>query len=140
MKASCDICAERCKYTPATQTITRGGERISVCSEHAKTQYDAPPPPPPTAVETAERFEDFGGRTYDPDRDRDRLGAQLLRVLDLMEDGQWRTLKQISEITEDPEASISARLRDFRKMFGTDAMEARRGQHGLWAYRYKARL
>lgn len=32
-----------------------------------------------------------------------------------MADGKWRTLQEISEITGDPEASVSARLRDLRK-------------------------
>lgn len=42
-------------------------------------------------------------------------GAQRERVFNLMQDGQKRTLADIRENTGDPEASISARLRDFRK-------------------------
>lgn len=41
-----------------------------------------------------------------------RLGAQMARVLRLMVDGQERTLREIAAVTGDPEASISARLRD----------------------------
>lgn len=44
-----------------------------------------------------------------------RLGKQARRVIVLMVDGEWRTLSEISERTGDPEASISARLRDLRR-------------------------
>jgi hypothetical protein len=56
-----------------------------------------------------------------------------------MNDGQWRTLAEIEEITEDPQASISARLRDLRKeRFGEHEVARRRrgsGQRGLFEYR-----
>lgn len=82
----------------------------------------------------------IGGATYVPSLDRERLGEQYLRVWDLMIDGQWRSLRQISDATGDPEASVSARLRDVRKDYGTDAMQARRvpgidGRRGHWHFR-----
>lgn len=82
----------------------------------------------------------FQGATYVPSLDRERLGEQLLRVIDLMADGKWRSLREIASITDDPEASISARLRDIRKLWGTDAMESRRrpsvdARKGVWEYR-----
>lgn len=55
------------------------------------------------------------GETYDAAFDYDRLNAQAKRVYDVMSDGQWWTLAGISARTHDPEASISARIRDFRK-------------------------
>lgn len=81
-----------------------------------------------------------GGTTYIPALDRERLGEQLLRVIDAMEDGNWRTLREIANLTDDPEASISARLRDVRKLYGIDAMESRRrpsvdARRGVWEYR-----
>jgi hypothetical protein len=84
--------------------------------------------------------EPFAGTTYVASLDRDRLSEQLLRVIDAMADGQWKTLRQISNITDDPEASISARLRDIRKLCGPDAMESRRrpsagARSGTWEYR-----
>lgn len=84
----------------------------------------------------------FGGVTYDPDLDRKRLGDQMIRILDCMLDGKWRTLREISDMTDDPEASVSARLRDVRKLWGEGAMEARRtpsvdGRRGLWQYRVR---
>ena len=87
----------------------------------------------------------FGGRTYDAALDAERLGAQLTRVLRIMSDGRWRTLSEIQAqifatlAKRDPEASISARLRDIRKLYGEEAMESRRrtedGVDGLWEYR-----
>ena len=83
----------------------------------------------------------IGGATYVPSLDRERLGEQYLRVWDLMIDGQWRSLREISNATGDPEASVSARLRDVRKNYGTDAMQARRvpgidGRRGHWHFRF----
>ena len=90
----------------------------------------------------------FGGRTYDADLDGKRLGAQLTRVLRAMSDGRWRTLAELqahifsASNKRDPEASISARLRDIRKLYGEEAMESRRrtedGVDGLWEYRSHA--
>lgn len=57
----------------------------------------------------------FGGSTYDEDIDRSRLKGQLADVFKLMEDGAWRSLREISLTTGHPEASVSARLRDIRK-------------------------
>jgi hypothetical protein len=87
----------------------------------------------------------FGGRTYVADLDAKRLGAQLTRVIAAMSDGRWRTLTEIQAHIQattgkrDPEASLSARLRDIRKLWGEEAMESRRrhedGVDGLWEYR-----
>jgi hypothetical protein len=57
----------------------------------------------------------FDGSTYDPKRDRIRLGKQAAAVFTLMSDGRWRSLLDIEHETGYPQASISARLRDFRK-------------------------
>jgi hypothetical protein len=81
---------------------------------------------------------DFDGSTYEPEHDRARLTGQALRVFELMLDGEWRTLAEIEEITGDPQASISARLRDFRKpRFGSyHVARRRRGNphRGLFEY------
>lgn len=89
-----------------------------------------PVPPPPDG--------DRDGDTYEVEFDRERLNAQARRVYDVMADGYWRTLSQISRATGDPEASVSARLRDFRKRkFGSLTVQARRVpfEDGLWEYR-----
>lgn len=62
------------------------------------------------------------GPTFDRHLDKERLNAQQLRVLTVMLDGNWRTLGEIQAAirarsgSKDPEASISARLRDLRKV------------------------
>jgi len=80
----------------------------------------------------------FGGDTYEPELDESRLKAQLNRVRKLMRDAEWRTLAEISEVTGDPQASVSARLRDHRKeQFGGHTVNRRRrgeGRRGLFEY------
>jgi hypothetical protein len=79
---------------------------------------------------------DFDGATYRRALDHARLGKQLMRVALLMADGQWRTLHSIAAMTNDPEASISARLRDLRKRkFGGHTVERERIIGGLYRYR-----
>ena len=80
----------------------------------------------------------FDGKTYDPALDGDRLRRQLGRTWEAMRDGEWYTLFELSIKTADPEASISARLRDLRKeKFGGYRVLRRRrdGEGGLWEYR-----
>ena len=101
-------------------------------------------------MDSAQLTMNFGGRTYDAALDAQRLGAQLTRVIQAMSDGKWRTLSEIQarilamHAKRDPEASLSARLRDIRKLYGEPAMESRRrtedGIDGLWEYRSNVRL
>lgn len=79
----------------------------------------------------------FDGKTYDPDLDGWRLTDQGRKVWGVVVDGAWHTLHELSRLTGCPEASISARLRDFRKeRFGGHAVMRRRvGQGGTWMYR-----
>jgi hypothetical protein len=99
--------------------------------------FDYVPPLPPIS---------FKGETFDRSLDLERLNAQQRRVYDLMIDGCWRTLRMISDRTGDPEASVSARLRDFnnheylQRFF---RMESERmpnlERRGVWRYRLLAR-
>lgn len=76
------------------------------------------------------------GATFDAVFDFDRLNAQAKRVFRVMADGEWRTLRELAGATGDPEASVSARLRDLRKpRFGGLTVERRRRGRGLWEYR-----
>lgn len=84
---------------------------------------DWTPPMPP----------DIRGDTFDPDRDGARLNAQQKRVWLAMRDGQWRTLADIAQLTQDPEASVSARLRDLRRFGFT--VDREYIENGLWKYR-----
>lgn len=79
----------------------------------------------------------FNGSNYDRNRDDDRLSAQYDRIFMLMQDGKWRALFEISNLTGDPPASISAQLRHMRKArFGSHTVNKRlRGElDGLWEY------
>lgn len=79
---------------------------------------------------------EFDGETIEPARDHDRLRAQLHRVLNAVSDHEWKTLLKLSMETGDPEASVSARLRDLRKdKFGGYTIERRYAGGGLWEYR-----
>lgn len=79
------------------------------------------------------------GATYSHARDGERLHLQHNRVLAAMRDGQEHTLAALSQITGDPEASVSARLRDLRKArFGSHNIERRYVERGLFVYRLVA--
>lgn len=77
------------------------------------------------------------GQTFEKAFDYDRLNAQSRRVYDFISSGGWWTLEEISLNTGDPEASVSARLRDFRKPeFGSLTINRRRRTTGgTWEYR-----
>lgn len=79
----------------------------------------------------------FGGSTFQPDRDFERLTIQGQRVAQVMEAGNWLTLSEIARRTGDPEASISARIRDLRKI-GRE-VERKYVERGLWKYRLKTK-
>ena len=78
------------------------------------------------------------GATFDYARDARRLAGQHARVLAFLRDSQWHTLSQIAEATGDPEASVSARLRDLRKpRFGSYVVERQYVERGLFRYRLR---
>ena len=81
----------------------------------------------------------FNGPVYVPVFDYTRLRGQMRRVFDLMKDGKWRTLDEISGSTGDPAASVSAQMRHLRKKrFGSHVVDKRaRGDRSsrLWEYR-----
>lgn len=81
-------------------------------------------------------FGDRAGITYDRKRDLSRLNAQAARVYAVMQSGEWKTLREISEETGDPEASVSARLRDLRRPeLGGFTVQREYVRRGLWRYR-----
>lgn len=91
-----------------------------------------PSPNPQALVDLPHR----DGKTYEHDRDGARLHKQHNRVFSCMKDGAWRTLAAIAAATGDPEASVSARLRDLRKeRFGAHAVHRRCVGGGLFEYR-----
>ncbi len=85
-------------------------------------------------------YADFDGETYEPKFDATRLRGEMARVYTCMTriPGRWLTLSEISHAIYDPEASISARLRDFRKAkWGAHTVNRRRrgeASRGIWEY------
>lgn len=76
------------------------------------------------------------GASFDAKRDGARLNRQAQDVFNVMADGKWHDLEEISLITDHPEASVSARLRDLRKpKFGGFTIEKMNHGKGLWTYR-----
>lgn len=81
---------------------------------------------------------DFGGSTFDEQRDGARLRTQLSRVRDFMSDGEWRTLAEIAGAAHGSEAAVSARLRDLRRpKHGGHVILRKFKQLGLWQYQMK---
>ena len=80
-----------------------------------------------TPQRPATRSPEFDGAAYDPTRDKERLTGQLNRVYEAVTEGRWLTLSGIASRTGDPEASISAQLRNLRKpRFGAYDIRRRR--------------
>tara|TARA_R110002020_G_scaffold141195_5_gene312843 strand:- start:120 stop:398 length:279 start_codon:yes stop_codon:yes gene_type:complete len=78
----------------------------------------------------------FNGNDYDHKRDSERLTNQYQRVFFLMQDGDWRSLRNIADSTGDPESSVSAQLRHMRKeRFGNHTVEKKHEGEGLYLYR-----
>ena len=78
----------------------------------------------------------FNGSDYDHQRDTQRLSNQYQRVFSLMQDGEWRSLRNIADSTGDPESSVSAQLRHMRKeRFGSHTVEKKHEGDGLYLYR-----
>jgi hypothetical protein len=78
----------------------------------------------------------FDGKTFDFLKDSPRLTSLLHKVLDYLKDGQYHSLHDIQVHCGGTECSVSARLRDLRKIkFGSHHIEAKREEGGLWTYR-----
>lgn len=72
----------------------------------------------------------FSGRTFNQERDGERLGKQYVAVRDYTFGRGWLTLADIGRAVGAPEASVSARLRDLRKAgYTVDCKYIRRGLH-----------
>lgn len=77
----------------------------------------------------------FDGADYVPERDNGRLEGQRKKIFELMQDQEWRLLRDIAVATGYPEASISAQLRHLRKArFGNHIVNRKYLGQGLYAY------
>lgn len=89
---------------------------------------------------------EFKGGTFNPSLDSERLNGQQKRVHDVMLDAGWLTLREIADRADCPEASASARFRDFRNdeyLTQFFISESRRlpgaDRSGIWQYRLSRR-
>ena len=80
--------------------------------------------------------------TYDPALDHERLSKQARRVYDVLKGGEWLTLDEIAVLSSSPQASVSARFRDLRRIGSksgawTCGSKRRPGAEGsgVWVYR-----
>ena len=77
----------------------------------------------------------FDGADYQPERDYKRLNEQYQKIFDLMKDGEWRSLEEISRATGAPPASASAQMRHARKTrFGSHTVNKKYMGDGLYLY------
>jgi len=77
----------------------------------------------------------FNGSDYQPERDDHRLNEQYAKIFDLMKDGEWRSLDEISKATGAPAPSASAQLRHARKIrFGNHTVNKKYMGDGLYLY------
>jgi hypothetical protein len=81
----------------------------------------------------------FSGAEIRDGNDDKRIMSQLNRVFCLMQDGKWRTLREISDAVNAPEASVSAGLRSLRRVkFGSHKVNRRsRGDRSRGLYEYQ---
>lgn len=81
----------------------------------------------------------YDGETIIPELDNARLDSLIGRVWSFMRAGRWQTLDEIHRTCGGTVASVSARLRDFRKdRFGAHTVEMRARvarEKGLFEYR-----
>ena len=78
------------------------------------------------------------GDTFDEDLDGKRIGEQQKRVCRFMADGEWHRLRDIARATDDPEASVSARIRGLDSIEGKHEARRVKGleRRGVWEYRW----
>lgn len=83
----------------------------------------------------------FGGSTYVPERDAQRLGTQLAAVRQILLQGDWWRLGDLTDAVASltgcmaSQTGVSARVRDLRKhRFGGYQVEKRALGRGVWLY------
>lgn len=84
----------------------------------------------------------FQGSHYNPADDEQRLTRQIGRVYAAINKADWLSLSEIAYLTGDPEASISAQLRNLRKAeHGSHTIKVkRRGDRSSGLFEYKLSL
>ena len=93
-------------------------------------------------------YRQFHGSDYVPKEDQTRLTGQIMRLYDLLKEGNWLTLSEMeNELNKrhpnhrHPQASLSAQIRNLRRVeFGSHVIiKQTRGDRsrGLFEYRLK---
>jgi hypothetical protein len=93
----------------------------------------------PLSDMTFDEYEEYEGEVFDHTlphaRDLDN-GLLQSRVFDYMSSGEWHTLADISFACAGSEASVSARLRDFRKeKYGAHRVDRKHVGNRVYKYR-----
>jgi hypothetical protein len=93
----------------------------------------------PLPIKKAYTKPKFDGSDFDTKLDQERLTGQMKRIYDVICDGRARTLDEISKLAFAPHASVSAQIRNLRKVrFGSyTILKERAGDpaNGLFVYR-----
>jgi len=67
-----------------------------------------------------------------------RMTGQLKKVFELMQDGQWHTIRQVAKYAQCCEVSAGTRIRDLRKeRFGGHTVKRRRDRNRPGVFRYR---
>ena len=78
------------------------------------------------------------GPAYSEKIDGRRVSNQMMKIRHFMLSVDWRSLAEIEQALNFPQASISACLRHFRKpRFGGYRVEKKRRSEGTWIYRVR---
>lgn len=77
----------------------------------------------------------FSGKPVKTVDDHERLEKSYKRILRIMSDGKWRTVDEIYQLTGIMHTSISAHLRNFRKIgFGSHTVIPRERAHRFYEF------
>lgn len=82
---------------------------------------------------------DFSGSDYAHKHDFERLTRQQTRIYNVMNDGKYRTLREIEDLTGAPQASISAQLRHLKSQGINYSKRIKQPSSGLWEYRLEVK-
>lgn len=117
----CPRCGSEGEYYSTGKTLCPVTRKV-VCDACAEAAQERASP---------KAFTHFGGATYDPARDYERLGPQQLAVNRFMADLKWHTPTEImASGIKGTDSSITARIRDIRKEFPAHAAVERRRKPG----------
>lgn len=132
--------ATQCAGPDCLRNVTVGPRGKRFCSDRCRfAAWDRTHPrqkPLAFEPESAPLPLAYRGETYIPSLDGERLGRQLALVAACMASGSWMTLREIEAVTGQPQASVSARLRELRHR-GATVERRRRGSVKVGLHEYR---